>query len=40
MSQVYKDMENAAEGFWNKHKYCIVGGFVLLAAGFVLGLLA
>ncbi len=39
MNQVYKDVEEAAEGFWNKHKYCLIGGAVLLLAGFVLGVL-
>lgn len=38
MSDMKKDIENVAEGFWNKHKYCVIGGAVLLLAGLVLGL--
>lgn len=26
-------IEEAAEGFWNKHKWCVIGGAVLFLAG-------
>lgn len=32
-----KAIENAAEGFWNKHKWCVIGGSVLFILGVVIG---
>ena len=39
MDKVYQAIRSAAVGFWSRHKRCVAGGAVLLAAGFVLGLL-
>ena len=33
-----KAIENAAEGFWARHKWCVIGGAALLAVGLVIGL--
>ena len=33
-----KAIEDAAEGFWARHKWCVIGGAALLAVGLVIGL--
>lgn len=34
-----KAIDDAAEGFWAKHKWCIIGGGGILLVGFVLGVM-
>lgn len=36
--KAYKEVEDKAEGFWNKHKYCIVGTGVVAVVFFLIGL--
>lgn len=32
-----KAIENAAEGFWARHKWCVIGGSALFITGLILG---
>lgn len=34
-----KAIEDAAEGFWARHKWCVIGGSALLLIGLTIGLM-